>query len=104
MMSGNDEQTLTSETTLVSGFESRTEPTIQPNPTNGAFSVMLNRLSEQEVTINIINLQGALLDTQKTSYGTSSLDIDLSNYPSGMYLVSMLTATGERVTQKVVKE
>jgi uncharacterized repeat protein (TIGR01451 family) len=103
-MMDNTTQVLTSETTLVSGFESKNEPTVQPNPTNGVFNLMLNRLSEHDVTINIVNLQGTLLDTQKTYIGTANLDIDLSKYPSGLYLITMLTANGERVTQKVVKE
>jgi PKD repeat protein len=100
----DDATNITSEATLVHEFEANAAPTIQPNPTNGSISVLLNRLSEEETTISIINLQGTLLETQRVYSGTVSLDFDLSAYPSGMYMLTLLTAKGERITHKVIKE
>jgi PKD repeat protein len=101
---GGDVTELTSGETLVPAYDEKAPPSVQPNPTNGIFNLMLNKFSEQETTINIINLQGAVLQTQKIYSGTASTEFDLSQYPSGLYLVTMQAANGERVTQKVVKE
>jgi Secretion system C-terminal sorting domain len=78
--------------------------TLQPNPTNGIVHLLLNRLSETEMIVTISNLQGIELAKQKIYKGTATTEFDLSQYPSGLYLISMLTADGERITQKIVKE
>ena len=96
--------TLTSEDSEFAAYTPSEEPQALPNPTTGQLRINLNRLAEQDVTLTVLNVQGAMIETQKVYAGTVSLDFDLRNQPSGMYLVTMMTASGERVTQKVIKE
>jgi subtilisin family serine protease len=74
--------------------------TVYPNPTNGLFYVECkNAIS----SIQVYNTQGSLvLEKQMSSIkkGVQKIAIDLSNYPSGVYI---LRSKGENFNYKIVK-
>lgn len=58
---------------------------IYPNPTNGIIKVDLNDLSKS-MEIEIIDSYGRIIKSNQTK-GQNSVEIDLSNYMSGLYLI-----------------
>jgi subtilisin family serine protease len=74
--------------------------TVYPNPTNGLFYVECkNAIS----SIQVYNTQGSLvLEKQMSSIkkGVQKIAIDLSNFPSGVYI---LRSKGENFNYKIVK-
>ncbi len=65
---------------------------IFPNPTKGKFSI----LTEDVVSIEILNLQGKLI------YKGKETEIDLSNEPAGIYFVKVTTGK-QTTTRKLIK-
>jgi Secretion system C-terminal sorting domain len=74
-----------------------------PNPTNGYFSILLNEIF-QKMNYTIFNLNGILIEQKKVS-STSSINIDLSQYSSGIYFINLIDkTTGKSIRFKVIKE
>jgi len=74
-----------------------------PNPTRGILNIELSGATKKESKIiNISNAAGIVMNQLKLGANTSSvLQIDLSNYPKGIYFVQVRTATTNS-TQRVV--
>jgi hypothetical protein len=66
---------------------------LYPNPTNGILHVEATKI----VDVNVYSIDGKLVK----SYGKTS-DIDMSNLPNGIYLISIETEN-ERCVRKVIK-
>lgn len=76
---------------------------IYPNPSSGKFTIQINdlKLSATNCQLSISNIQGKSI-YQSVIINTKS-EIDISNQPSGLYIISV--NTGEKVYhQKLVKE
>lgn len=71
---------------------------IYPNPTNSMLHIEFEG-SLLDVTLR--NMEGKLLS--KTSVHTSPITLDMTNYPSGMYLLQ-LTGENHMQTQRVIKQ
>lgn len=72
---------------------------IYPNPTNNMITLSSNdNLIEG---VQIINLQSQIVLTEKES--SKKIQVDLSNFPSGVYFVSVELSNGQSVIRKVVK-
>ena len=71
---------------------------LYPNPTSGKIHIAL---SENVIHCQIIGLMGNVL--QETSPSSPVFDLDLSRWPSGMYLVKMQFADGRVAFRKIVK-
>ena len=63
--------------------------TIYPNPSSGEFMISFNETLVGSVGIKIYNLSGEILIEQKNVANT--LEIDLSDYSAGIYLLSIET-------------
>jgi hypothetical protein len=76
---------------------------IYPTCTEGKIKVeMVNQSNNDQVDINVYNSIGKRLTN---SIFTTSLTVDLSRYPEGIYLVSISTDDGKILgTQKVFKK
>ena len=75
---------------------------IYPNPTLGMVSVEINGSEDGSVTIlRIFDSQGRKL--QEKAHTERLLDIDISAYPAGNYIVEII-AGAEHTTWKIVKE
>lgn len=76
---------------------------VYPNPTNGQLIFLIQDYSKS-ITVRLINMLGKTLETYE-GLGNNKLVLDLSGYPSGIYIVEAAEADGEVVERiKVVKE
>ncbi len=82
-----------------------TSTTITPNPTNGLAVVSYNLANAGIVTAEVYNMLGeklAVIVNENQTTGKHSLNINLSNYNNGLYVVRM-NVGGVNSTIKVVK-
>ena len=90
--------------TGIEDVEGSTETKVYPVPTTGPLNVVLGNDIEGEVNISIINITG-LTQYQTTVNKMSGEHIErlnISNMPSGIYLVKITSAKGD-VVKRVVK-
>lgn len=80
--------------------------TIYPNPTTGLCQVRFYLANTEDVALTVYNLAGRRL-LNKTLHvagaNYSNTTLDLSNYPTGMYIVRVYTEQGV-LTQKIIKQ
>jgi uncharacterized protein (TIGR03790 family) len=72
---------------------------IYPNPATGIFTLELNNLRGQQ--INIVNQLGQYINASKTEFSNGTYMLDLSNQPTGIYLIQIKTDKGI-ITKKLV--
>lgn len=73
---------------------------IHPSPTDGAFTIAFSLALENE-TVKIVSMEGKTL-YQQTHSGTK-VDIDISGFASGTYIVTLQRKTG-MISEKVVRK
>ncbi len=80
-----------------------TEVMIFPNPSNGAFAIYLNELSENSATLSVYNLVGELIyqDKKDIVNGELSTEIDLKTSTSGIYFIN-INSGAKTITKKIV--
>lgn len=78
------------------------EVIITPNPTNGTVNITLDCLSPQ-ITYQIINSTGQNLETKLIDNYNTSLTINFSNYPVGIYYLT-INCNQNLITYKIAKE
>lgn len=74
---------------------------IYPNPTKGLLRIDIPNLGDESMTLDVFDSQGRLLIRQDAAAIGNQLD--LSAYPSGMYLLLIRTA-GDKQEWKIIKE
>lgn len=77
---------------------------VHPNPSKGVFNIQMNS-NALSSKIAVMNLLGEVILTKElvqTSNGNFESQIDLSNYPNGIYLIDMSTEN-QRVARKISK-
>lgn len=92
-----------------STFTSTTENTaydldysLYPNPTNGVFNIEILLNSTSDVTVEVFSLTGqCMIKSTEKANGYFKKTMDMTQYPSGIWLVK-LTIDGFSTTQKVV--
>lgn len=60
---------------------------VYPNPTSGLFKISLNEPVINDYKIEIFNSQGSLIKTSANQKSEQTVQIDMSAFPSGVYLV-----------------
>lgn len=84
-------------------FGQNEKVTLFPNPTDGHFSLIIPE-KEREVTVEIASLNGHLILTEKRSVLAGNIiNMDISAYPKGIYLV-MVSGKTFKNTSKVIKK
>lgn len=76
---------------------------VYPDPTYGNATAMLNQASYENSVIYITSIQGAILktiDLTGTSPGEQKIELNLENYPSGIYLISFVNSK-KRITKRI---
>ncbi len=74
---------------------------ISPNPTNGVFVLSMNSTNNSPTSIQVLSVDGRLLQTREFDYSTGNFEFDLSKYESGVYLLQIQT-NQTQVTRKIV--
>jgi hypothetical protein len=78
---------------------------VYPNPTNGPATFKLDVPVKQRFVINIFTMNGQYVQTltdQEIDRGTFRQEIDLSEQPTGMYLVTIMSKDYQK-TVRVIK-
>ena len=73
-----------------------------PNPVADMLNIDLTGIKNEEGRISILNIEGKIFQTQKTS-GMGTVSIDISQLPQGIYLCRYISGT-ETKTVKIVKK
>jgi hypothetical protein len=72
---------------------------IYPNPTAGELKVLLPEVIVGRLSVS--DITGQVLLTQGIDY-LSEVELDLSGYPAGLYVVEVVSGIGDRYVEKVV--
>ncbi len=76
---------------------------IYPNPAHGTFNVRFGNPLTEEVSVNVFNVTGQLMNSQIISANTSNAVINISNLPQGVYMVNIKGQQGNFSSKIVVK-
>ncbi|TDH28901.1 T9SS type A sorting domain-containing protein [Segetibacter sp. 3557_3] len=80
---------------------------LYPNPTSGAFAIVLSDLIAGLVTVQVMNVNGSVLQQKVLVVAGSTPTLiermNLDQYPSGTYFIRILTADGVQVGKVVVQ-
>jgi len=100
----NDANFTISDGTGISGLSKGQSLSLAPNPTTGYFSILLDNNELGAYQLSITDLTGTLIQTQTVNKSAQqlSLDLDLSNVTTGIYVVR-LQGTRNSYVSKVVK-
>lgn len=75
---------------------------IYPNPTKGLLRIDLPALTEQEAIIRLHDSNGRMI-IQQTAVEQNN-EINLSSYPTGIYIMSIQIGRNDRKEWKIIKE
>jgi PKD repeat protein len=76
---------------------------VYPNPTSGKFTVDVNLPKTEQVKVTVTNLVGQQIAVvAEGTMSANKLNVDLSNQPSGVYMLNIQTATQNIVKRIVV--
>jgi hypothetical protein len=75
---------------------------VWPNPTNGIFSLQSSVFSRQSSVVEIADVKGNVLETRDLEPGTRNLEFNISDFPSGIYIVR-IKAGSETFDRKLIK-
>ena len=79
-------------------------PTVYPNPFNQDLMVKLGAVSETTLQLQLTDIQGRTVRVQALPAGTEQLQLDLADLPSGLYVLTLQSATGTFYYTKVLKQ
>lgn len=74
---------------------------IVPNPASDYVSVLLENPIERDITVELVSIDGKVLQTTTLERGEESLTLDVQAYPAGMYFVN-LTSNSQSQTYKII--
>ncbi len=77
------------------------EVTVFPNPTTGAFTVTLDNVTAEHATIT--NVLGETVFSTDIPEDVQAMDLNLSDFPAGMYMIHIQQTNGETILKKIVK-
>lgn len=72
---------------------------VQPNPTRGIVNVLFSQPTFNEIDVQVYSIDGKLLQNNRVAE-QSALQIDLSNYDNGLYIIKLIDAD-KALTSKV---
>ena len=73
----------------ISAFDNGTYIKIYPNPNNGIFNIKINSKESKDINISVINQIGMNVYNKNINSKESDFSIDLSNFTSGIYFVTI---------------
>jgi len=76
--------------------------TVYPNPAATNVTVALPNINLNQIEISVVNNQGQLIDSIKNASSGENIQMDVSNYASGVYFVTINSGTSKTVKKLVV--
>ena len=82
------------------------EITIYPNPNNGKFKAEVYSTANQSSIFRFVNPNGQVLKTENIylNQGLNQVDLDISTFQNGVFLLSIEMENGRKLLGKVVKK
>ncbi|MFT6335420.1 MAG: hypothetical protein ACI86M_000892 [Saprospiraceae bacterium] len=80
-----------------------TDVTIFPNPTSDLIAVQINTLVGNDITVDLIDVRGQIVDSKMISKGSTIAYFDIQTLYDGVYLVRLNNGT-HSTTKKIVVE
>ena len=74
---------------------------ISPNPTNGVFVLEMSSTNNSATNIQVMSVDGRLLQSKTFNHSNGAFEFDLSGYQSGVYLLEIQTDQAQ-MTKKIV--
>ena len=81
------------------------EITLYPNPNNGKFKAEIYSTADQSSIFRFVNPIGQVLRTENIylNQGLNRIELDISNFQNGAFLLSIEMENGRKLLGKVVK-
>jgi len=76
---------------------------LQPNPTNGAFTLRADALAGQPVSLTVLDVTGRVVYQVQHGAFTGQATADLADLPAGCYIVQ-LESPGGHLSQKLIRQ
>lgn len=76
---------------------------LYPNPTKGIVNIVVSGLTNQSITLHILDMSGRTLATKQLTVNGSNT-IDISNYSKGIYMLEAQLPDGKKQQFKLVKQ
>lgn len=76
---------------------------IFPNPTSQNITVRFNSKGENIAFIKLFDIYGKELLSKNVDYNANTIDINLKQYPPGVYIVNSYLENGSSVSRKIIK-
>jgi len=89
------------ETLAVNDIDFATSLSLYPNPTSNQININLDR-SYREIDVQVSNYLGQVVLNKRFS-NTKQFSLQLGNFKSGIYIVELVTDSGNKATLKVIK-
>ncbi len=86
---GSSSQSMQIPDTYVQTGEVSHEISVYPNPSSGMVNIDAGPFTGLSTEIELYSLQGQLLDSRKLDNASNMVQLDLSNYGNGMYVIRM---------------
>ena len=81
----------------------RTEMAIYPNPTNGHISISLSNTQNNTIKrVAIYTITGQTI--YSNIFNSQSIEMDIENYPSGLYVIKITVDSGNVLQAKIIKQ
>lgn len=79
-------------------------PTLYPNPSDGHTRLTLPEPLQEQTTVQVMNAQGQVVLTAKIAPGQSTLELNLSAHPSGIYSLQWQRPNGINAIMKLIRQ
>ncbi len=76
---------------------------VYPNPANTTIAVNIGEMSSANTTISILNVLGETVYSARVN-NTKTLNLDLSDYTSGVYFVKLDNGSSSKTTKFIIKK
>jgi len=76
---------------------------IFPNPTSGPLNIKWNSTNGIQ-DIELYDLTGKQLKNYSINKSSNNIEINISNTPSGVYIIRFITTNGEVISRKIIKK
>ena len=81
----------------------KTEMAIYPNPTNGHVSISLSNTQNNTIKkVAVYTITGQMV--YSNIFNSQSIEMDIRNYPSGMYVIEITVDSGDVLQTKIIKQ
>ncbi|MFM2392946.1 MAG: hypothetical protein RLZZ546_928, partial [Bacteroidota bacterium] len=77
--------------------------TMYPNPTTGILNLQFAKPITSDVKIEILDLLGRIILTDKFESGSSNREININEFTNGIYVLKLIDKNGELTSKKVIK-